>query len=135
MKQHKNIDDFSKHLIKDVGLETPSSNFVANVINTINVQQNKSSVTVYKPLISKIGWVLIAFSLIGLFIINYSSNTENSMQLPAVAQSFLNKLSLLNIFESIKLSKIFTFSIILFSILVLVQLYFIKKYFYKNTIL
>ena len=133
MKQDKNIDDFSKYLIKDVGLEMPSSNFVANVINTINVKQSKRSVTVYKPLISKIGWFCIAFSLIGLFTFFYISKSESSIQFLQIDMSFFNKLRVITIFEQMKLSKIFTFSFVLFSVLVLFQLYYIKKYFNKNT--
>ncbi|MEX1383508.1 hypothetical protein [Lutibacter sp.] len=135
MKQNKNIDDFSKYLLKDVGLETPSANFVANVIKTINFENSKVSNVVYKPIISKIGWFFIALSFIGLSTFLYISNTESSIQFPAMELTFLNKLSSINIFEYIKLSKLFTFSFILFSILVLFQLHFIKNYFNKNTIL
>ncbi len=135
MKQDKNIDDFSKYLLKDVGLETPSANFVTNVLNTINVENTMVSKAVYKPLISKIGWFFIAFSFIGLVAFFYSFNVESSIRFPVIDLSFLNKLMAINIFENIKLSKIFSFSFILFSVLVLVQLHFIKKYFNKNTII
>ena len=135
MKQDKNIDDFSKYLLKDVGLEKPSANFVTNVINTINFEENKVSKVVYKPIISKLGWIFIATSFIGLMIFLTISNTESVIQVPAIDLSFFNKLKAINIFENIKLSKIFTFSFILFSVLVLVQFHFIKKYFNKNTLL
>lgn len=135
MKQDKNIDEFSKYLIKDVELETPSSNFVSNVINTINTQKSKNTVLAYKPLISKLGWFFIAFSLIGLFTFFYISSAESLIKLPSFNLSFFNKLRAITIFEHIKLSKIFTFSFILFSVLVLFQFYYIKKYFSKNTVI
>ncbi|GGK59317.1 MULTISPECIES: hypothetical protein [Flavobacteriaceae] len=127
MKQDKNIDDFSKYLLKDVGLEKPSSNFVAKVINTINIENSKVSNVVYKPIISKIGWFFIAISFIGLMIVLYFSNTESIIQFSVIDLSFFDKLMAINIFENIKLSKIFSFSFMLFSLLVLVQLHFIKK--------
>ena len=135
MKQDKNIDDFSKDLLKDVGLETPSANFVNNVLKTINVENTLVSNSVYKPLISKRGWFFIVVCFIVLFTYFYTPNTESSIQYPVIDLSFLNKLMAINIFENIKLSKIFSFSFILFSVLVLVQLHFIKKYFNKNMII
>ena len=135
MKQDKYIDDFSKDILKDIGLETPSANFVNNVLKTINVENTLVSNSVYKPLISKRGWFFIVVCLIVLFTYFYTSNTESSIQYPVIDLSFLNKLMAINIFENIKLSKIFSFSFILFSVLVLVQLHFIKKYFNKNMII
>ena len=81
MKQDKNIDDFSKDLLKDVGLETPSANFVNNVLKTINVENTLVSNSVYKPLISKRGWFFIVVCLIVLFTYFYTSNTESSIPL------------------------------------------------------
>lgn len=127
MKQGKNIDDFSKYLLKDVGLETPSANFVNNLLNTINVENTIVKKAVYKPHISNMGWFFIALSFIGLFAFFYNFNVESSIQFPAINLSFLKKLMAIDIFDKIKLSKIFSFSFILFSVLVLVQLHFIKK--------
>lgn len=135
MKQDKNIDEFSKNLIKDVGLETPSSNFVSNVINNIQIEQNRNMQLVYKPLISKLGWFCIALIIIGLFVFFNISNTKSILQFPTIDLSFFRKINVLHVFEQIKLSKLFTFSFILFSVLVLFQLYYIKKYFNKNTII
>lgn len=59
--------------LREAGLEKPSAEFTAKVMNTIAVRK---VVKEYKPLISNKGWMFI-FSLVGilflsLFLVNYN---------------------------------------------------------------
>ncbi|SNR31826.1 hypothetical protein [Lutibacter flavus] len=134
MKQDKNIEEFSKFILKKAGTEMPSNDFVNNVMDAINLENSKSTVTIYKPLISKQGWGLITVSLIVL-IIFIITNTESLLMLPSIDFSFLNKFNSINVFENIKFSKIFTLSFVLFTIYVIFQLIIIKNYFSKRHII
>lgn len=128
MRQDKNIEEFSKFIIKEAGTEVPSNDFVNNVINTIGFEISKSTVTIYKPLINKQTWLLIGVVLIGLGIYVFASIAESSIMLQTIDVSFLNRFNSINIFEKMKLPTVFVFSSVLFSILVLVQLTVIKKF-------
>lgn len=53
----KKLDQFTKEIIQEAGLRTPSVDFLANVM--AEVSKEKVPVLVYKPLISKVGWMII----------------------------------------------------------------------------
>ncbi|MBC8756328.1 hypothetical protein H2O64_16760 [Kordia sp. YSTF-M3] len=55
--ENKNLDQFTKDVIQEAGLTTPSVDFLANVM--AEVSKEKVPVKVYKPLINKVGWLLI----------------------------------------------------------------------------
>jgi hypothetical protein len=56
--ENKKLDQFTKDVIQEAGLATPSVDFLANVM--AEVSKEKVPVQVYKPLINKVGWMLIA---------------------------------------------------------------------------
>ncbi|QHI35259.1 hypothetical protein IMCC3317_06050 [Kordia antarctica] len=62
--ENKKLDQFTKDVIQEAGLTTPSIDFLAKVM--AEVSKEKVSVKVYKPLITNVGWMLIA-SLFFLF--------------------------------------------------------------------
>ncbi len=55
----KYLDDLAKKVIKDASMESPSFSFTDVVMSQVEAL-NISSVTVYKPLISKKTWVFIS---------------------------------------------------------------------------
>ncbi|WP_430408618.1 hypothetical protein [Kordia sp.] len=55
--ENKKLDQFTKEVIQDAGLATPSVDFLANVM--AEVSKEKVPVKVYKPLINKVGWLII----------------------------------------------------------------------------
>ena len=101
MKQDKNKEEFAKYILRESGLESPSENFVSNIMDTIAFENSKSKVIIYKPLISKTSWVLIAISVIVLFGILLTGKLESSSIFLKIDASFLNKLESLNIFENL----------------------------------
>jgi len=64
----KNIkrDPVIKSMFDEGGLEQPSGKFTSNIINTIKTQSH-DSVFVYKPVISRSAWLVVAFFGISLF--------------------------------------------------------------------
>lgn len=62
--ENKKLDQFTKVVIQEAGLATPSTDFLANVM--AEVSKESVAKKVYKPLISKVGWLIIG-SLFILF--------------------------------------------------------------------
>lgn len=60
-------DDVIKSIFDEGGLENPSDGFTNNIINAIKTQ-SADSVFVYKPVISRSAWLVIAFLGIVLFV-------------------------------------------------------------------
>ena len=60
-------DPFIKSIFDEGGIEQPSGGFTNHIINTIKAQ-SKESAFVYKPVISRNAWLIMAFLGIALFI-------------------------------------------------------------------
>lgn len=131
MKTNKNIEDFTKYIIKESNVEGPSNNFVDKVMNRINLENNLIHKNIYKPLISKLGWIIISIVLILSSIYFWSKKFSSPNYLPELNLSFSTNLSLTKIFNEINIPSTFTFVFVFFTILVVIQLLIIKKYFDK----
>ena len=68
-------DPFIKSIFDEGGTEQPSGNFTNQIINTIKAQ-SKESAFVYKPVISKKAWLVIAFLGVSLFLYLLFGNAE-----------------------------------------------------------
>jgi len=141
MKTDKNIENFTKYIFNESAIETPSSDFLSNVMNSVKLESELSLVKAYQPLISIKVWVLIAVIFIALSVFLLTGTTENYDIISKVDFSLLDKLpsinvfdaiSSVNIFKNIHFSNAFTYSFVFFSILVILQLVVIKNYFNKQ---
>ncbi|WP_420573609.1 hypothetical protein [Kordia sp.] len=56
-EENKKLDQFTKNVIQDAGISQPSVDFLANVMAEIAPEQTPAKI--YKPLISKVGWMII----------------------------------------------------------------------------
>ncbi|AXG71372.1 hypothetical protein KORDIASMS9_03629 [Kordia sp. SMS9] len=66
--ENKKLDQFTKNVIQEAELAIPSTDFLANVMD--KVSQEKVPVKVYKPLITKVGWLIIgALFLLFAFVL------------------------------------------------------------------
>ena len=135
MKADKNIEDFTKYIMNEAEVETPSADFLNNVMDSVKLESELSSSKVYKPLISKSAWVIITLVFVALSLFILTGNFQTSTLLSKLDLSFFDKLPSFNLFERIHFSTTFTFTFILFSILVVFQLYVIKNYFNKQDII
>ena len=127
MKANKNIEDFTKFMIKEAAFEMPSENFVTSVMDKIQAE-NVSVLKEDKPLISIVGWVLISLFFVGIYIFVLFGNYESSTLFSNLNWSFMNDLPSLNLLDDIHFSSTFNFSFIFFLVLVFFQLVVIKNY-------
>ena len=135
MKTEKNIEEFIKFAIKEANIEEPSADFLNKVMNSVILESERSLSKIYKPLISKSAWAVIAVVIISFSFFILTGTSQNSMKIPNIHSALFDKIASINLFERIHLSDTFTFSFVLFSLLVILQLVVIKNYFNKqNTV-
>ncbi|MCK5280138.1 MAG: hypothetical protein KAK04_16405 [Cyclobacteriaceae bacterium] len=60
-------DPYIKSIFDEGGIEQPSSNFTNQIIKNIKAQSEESAF-VYKPIISKTAWLVLAFLGLSLFV-------------------------------------------------------------------
>jgi hypothetical protein len=132
MKTEKNIEEFTKYIMKEANVEKPSADFLNKVMDSVKMESELSVSKVYQPLISKSAWASIAVAFVALCIFILTGTSQDSLLIPNIHFTILDKISSINLFERIHLSETFTFSFVLFSILVILQLIVIKNYFNKH---
>jgi len=130
MKTENNIEGFTKSIIKEVGLESPSADFVSNVMKAIDVENKKVVSLNYQPLISNLGWFVIIILLMGMSIFISLSNFQSSEIFSILDSSYLNKFNEIDFINNLNFSTTFTFSVLLFAVFMILQIMYIK-YFYK----
>ena len=132
MKREKNIEEFSKYVMKEAKTNSPSKDFVANVMEVIETDFEAATGLKYQPLISKKGWLMVAVLFVAVCVFIYTGNFETPELLSSIDLSFLNKIPSFNLFESINVSNTFLVSILLFAIFAMLQLLTIKNIFNKQ---
>jgi hypothetical protein len=132
MKTEKDIEEFTKYIMKEANVEEPSTDFLNKVMNSVKLESELSKTRVYQPLISKSAWAAIAVGFIVLCFIIITGNFQDTVLIPNVHFTLFDQISSINLFERIHLSDTFTFGFVLFSFLVILQLIVIKNYFNKQ---
>ncbi len=111
-----------EHLVKEAGLNHPSSSFSQNVMSQIKTMAVQKPI-VYKPLISKKAWIIITAVLLGLVLVVAFLSDPKTSVLNTIDLSFLS-------FKNINLNNPlsgFTFhKTTLYGILFLTALFFIQ---------
>ncbi len=92
MEKHKAEEEFFKKIIKETGREKVSPDFYKNVMASIDLKQSANFV--YKPLISRNGWIAIvlavSLSIFGLFVMttdftmNWNFSFMNYISVPKI---------------------------------------------------
>lgn len=130
-KHIEEIDAFVKKYVKEIPTEKPSVDFTKNLMSKIaEIQPEK--VIVYKPLISKKGWFLVAASIIAIVLLPFRNAEESLFSLPEVDFSFFKELSFSGLFDSIQVSTSTAYLLVFFSILFFVQIVYLKGIFEKR---
>jgi hypothetical protein len=130
--EDKNIELFVDKVMKETPLESPSHDFTATVMANV-LAIDKSKATVYKPLISTTGWVLIFGSIIATmvyFIINGGTQGEGQPWSfgPGVKDS-IKSFSDVHLFQ---VSRITVNVIVVSTILMLLQIALLKNHLDKR---
>lgn len=131
-KENNQLDKLVDKVMKQSTLETPSFNFTANVMQHITAD-SKNRTTVYKPLISKTGWVVLIISILTIMIyILLSGDSQNSSWFDTLDFSMLSNIKIPNLFSGLKVSHTTLYALLLFGIMVCVQIPLLKNYFDKR---
>ncbi|HMC01481.1 MAG TPA: hypothetical protein VKN14_10650 [Flavobacteriaceae bacterium] len=130
----KNLDRLVNKMMKDVFLETPSKNFETNVMASVNNLSVRKTL-IYKPLISKSVWILLAFSFIvfmGYLI--FGITWQDSESLISINFDYLFNNKITQMLSNIKFSNTFTYAIFSLAFMVVIQIRFLKHYFDKRLV-
>jgi|SRR5660397_116151 len=135
MKTEKDIEEFTKYIMKEANVEEPSADFLNNVMHSVKIESELSLSKIYQPLISKSAWAAIAVGIVVLCVFILTGTSQDSVLIPNINFTLFDKISSINFFERIHLFDTFTFGFVLFSFLVILQLIVIKNYFNKHNML
>ena len=129
--EDKNIEQYVHAVIKETPLESPSPDFTARVMASV-LALDKSKATVYKPLISKMGWVLIFGGIIATlvyFIMNGSAQVVSQpWSLGTGVKDFIKTFSV-HLFQ---FSRTTINVVILSTIMMIIQITLLKNYLDKR---
>lgn len=120
-----------KHLIKEAGIDHPSSGFLQNVMNQIETSEVQK-LSVYTPLISRKAWLVIGTAIVMLLLFMPFLSDSNESILNTMDFSFLNKISVENPFSDFKFHKTTIYGILFLAILFFIQIPMLKNRIDKN---
>jgi hypothetical protein len=130
--EDKNIEQYVHKVIKETPLESPSRDFTANIMANI-LAMDKSKATVYKPLISKTGWVLIFSGIIGTivyFILNGGTQVEgHPWSFGSGVKEYIKTYSDIHLFQ---FSRTTINVIVVSAVLMIIQITLLKNYLDKR---
>ena len=125
----KYLDNLTKKVIKEAPLESPSFNFTASVMSQVTELSN-NSITKYKPLISKTGWIVI--SIVFLALITYmffGIQGESISWFDSLDLSVLSNNKVTSLFSGFSIPKTLTYAVVLFGFMLCIQVFFLKNHF------
>ena len=127
-KQSKNIDLYTKKIVQEAGLESPSSYFTNNVMNMVAKKAiTKPTTASYIPLISKNNKFILLAILVSVFLyLIFNPMFETSyLSKYTVSLNFKQWFSSTNLFDSFSKTTLYGIG---FLALFLIQIPFLKKY-------
>ena len=129
MREHtnKDLENFVDKVMKSSSVEIPSFDFTSKVMSQVTAT-SKSSVTAYKPLISKTTWGIILLFTVGVVV--YSSFSKDTINLGWLDKLDLSKVP--NLFSGIKISNTVMYSLLMFAVMLFIQVPLLKHYYNKR---
>ena len=124
---NKHIETFVDKVMKSSTLETPSFDFTSKVMLHVSATST-STVTVYKPLISKTAWVIML--LLTTVIIVYSLFSKDTSTLGLFDKLDFSKV--FKLFSGVKISQTAMYSLLMFAVMLFIQVPLLKHYFNKR---
>ncbi|QFZ55027.1 hypothetical protein FEZ18_09590 [Oceanihabitans sp. IOP_32] len=129
---NKHLDNFTKKIIQKASLEHPSIHFTSEIMSQVTTLHSNQA-TVYKPLISKKLWVLMALGFILLcfyFVLGAEKQEESWFR--ALDFSVLSKNKFANVFSDFTISETLKYGLLFFGLMLCIQILFLKNYFDKR---
>lgn len=130
----KEIEQFVEKMMKKTSLDMPSSDFTANIMSKV-LEIKTSEATVYKPLISKKVWGIIALGAVALILYGvFGTETEASSFVNTIDFSLFTNNKIVNTISGFKtssfqVSKTFGYALMSLGIMICVQILFLKHHF------
>ncbi|GAB5475318.1 MAG: hypothetical protein Mars2KO_34170 [Maribacter sp.] len=128
MEENKELDDFIRKSVKELGFEQPPSNFTDAVLSKINASAQQLPTTVYQPVLSKKAWAGILIMV--AFVFSYLIFLD-----PELEVGWLSRLNTLTAFDwsgnlpDIRISNTFVYGTLIGAFFVVVQVFMIKHFF------
>jgi hypothetical protein len=129
VNENKQIDNLARKVIKKALLESPSVDFTTQIMTQVSVSK-QSEATVYKPLISKTTWFVIAvgFSvLVAYSFLGTQGYMESSFDFSILANN-----KVFAVFSRFTFSKTLLYALVFLSVMVLIQVSFLTSHFNKR---
>ncbi|MFV0571451.1 MAG: hypothetical protein ACK5M1_03340 [Xanthomarina gelatinilytica] len=131
-RENKQLEKLVEDVMKQSALESPSYNFTANVMQHITAG-SKSTTTVYKPLISKTGWIVLALCVLTVMIyMLLSGDSQNRGWFHSVDFSMLSSIKMPILVSGLNVSHTTLYALLFLGIMVCVQIPILKNYFDKR---
>lgn len=124
--ENKKLDQFTKKVIQGAGVESPSIDFLANVM--AEVSKEKVPVKVYKPLITKVGWMIIG----ALFLVFAFVLTRFSLGFSILGDWNLSSLMMDKYETKIEIPATYAYCFFFLLVFVLIQVNIIQKRFSRS---
>ena len=128
--EDENIEKLVKKLVQTASMESPSRDFTNKVMKGI-LEAKTSNSLVYKPIISRRGWLLIFTGIIGVFIF-LIYNTEKASRANQFNFSFLRLDKFLDSFSGFQVSSMTANILFLAFFMIGIQVLLLKSYLNKR---
>lgn len=129
-KVEENLDQLARKVIKEASLEEPSFDFTVQMMDKIAVEEIERAI-IYKPLISKRTWVIIAILAI-VFICFLWNVSFSSEWLSAIKIGDKLSFNLNTVFSKFTMSNVMVYAVGLLSLMLIIQTVVLKNHFNKR---
>ena len=127
-KEDHKTDIFIKKIVKEAGLEGPSLDFTTKVLAKVNAKSPASTVTTYRPLISKNYLLALVVVMACIFVsfLMFGSTTTELDWVEIKVMEYLVPLS--NPFSNVTIAPTYLYAALGLLFFLYVQIYFLKRY-------
>ena len=101
-------------------------------MNRISQLEVVKSTIVYKPLITKKGWIVVSLAIASILSLSFNTSKDKMFTLPEFNFSFLEKFSFSGFFESLSVSNTTFLIAVVFGLLMSIQIIYLKGFFEKR---
>ena len=125
----KHLEKLTNKIMEETSLESPSFDFTDNIMSQVQIIKT-SDVNVYKPLISKSIWILIALgfiTLIGYLILGTTSQDSEALFTINFDVLFNNRFT--ETLSAMKFSDTLMYAVVSLGIMLFIQIPLLKNYF------
>jgi len=125
------LDKLTKKVMQSSSLESPSLDFTANIMANIKAS-TVSHITVYKPLISKRTWLIVAILILGGLSYSIFGNIEGLGWVDKVDLSIISNNKITEAISGVTFSKTLMYAVGICGLVFFVQIPMMKYYLNKN---